>query len=1738
MNFYVYINGRTHRLVQGFTINEEYNETLDSATIIVSDSPQLDINPYDDVFIFSEYCGTYDSNLGKIVPNYNKKFKFKGYPINSILYNQYEKPCFYRHFLVYKFVEKIIVLGDIESNTRYEYTIDLFSETKGLETVQAPNISITQPLNFNQKISTYNYINMFLDMYNKKIKYGDSSSWNYNKKYTLGVINENDNNPFLPSLLSDVKTIFEKSYAPDFTLNNPTLRQILEKLFITKDCIPVVFDDKIYALDITKRRGKFNLKKGDINYITGSKSSENYCTDLKRTYSDALTQENSTRYVEYLGFRNNNSSLMTFENLRIETRFPIYKINKLYMCYYKKITFFDNVNHTSQDKVFLCKQDITPLVKLNSERNVLSEDIDDFSTLTYYSPIEKMAKYKLATVGYDIGSNYIEGWGTKYSYPTHNFFWQTEVKSYLENMFVYINRMYPCGIYNMDYIIKKISETETIPENYSIYFPSTHIVDTIVIPNYTLAGDYGDDTNIALHLKHLFFEIDYQGFYNGTVIHSKNIGKDNLTINDNQSSSLTLLELDGLAQKEKLNRYGNKGLQINARYTDLNDVQSLGSVYEHNNDKDVVIYHKEYSINDNVIDCSYSGTKDYVLKDYFTSVYARHRTYNLMSYGESVLRSENESVYLLISKDRKVNDYINISFSNFDENFIKSFFSFFNYIKSIEAYNRINDNQKINYGYFYKDGKYYSTDINVFVSGTSLCLNISMYDNVSSGVYISQMKSDYVYNLVGDNNTVIGSTQKWIMLVDSTETGKIDSLRFGFGHIQSGANTGYIDEDKVYNYSDFKSSTTHDKKVDELYNKLLNLPQIVGSPVVNNNIYFTKNIHKDNKEKIDMTMQIQPLLDNDVYLSPWVSKLSDLFSVYEKYYKNLYYSFNVDNNISVYSYTTFQLFNEMVASIPHPVNISILGFKGGDFSLIKEKFNNGETVFISGSITFEEFYDYHGGFDKITMNFQKITNINDDGFEVLCQCQGDIDNGQGGYNPSVFNYTLQYRKECITSPRIPIPHNIYETVKTNFLSKIDSTEDIDVYTAIVGDLVFASSSPYIYDNPTRGSKIGNTQINCYAFRQPAGTTVVGYTDLLSYTDMSDASFYDSTTVSELKTQNLFWVYTPSDYEFREYMVYDELDSLSEFTRLKYDYENWNAANISSSISGFQGKYVWNDGNSTYYSNGSLSQWYLYENRLWASKYWDGFSNLYGDKIWEVNGNIYYSDSANNNQYKLVDNSVWNNKTWSGSFNSFYGRYIWSDGTNTYYSQDSDQYILNSSTWEEESWQGYFTEIDSIHIWEKGNDIYYSHTYRDNDDELVSDQYKLDKETRMWDAVSWNILENVEGGGEYIWTDGETYYYSDNYNQYYLDEDTWRVKTWSGLNTNSDGRYVWYDGDNVYYSNGSTQYYFDDGEWKIKTWSGLTNFNAQDVWSDGFETYCSKSGITYLLRKLDSTWIQKTEWDSLNLKGEDVWLSGNKVYYSTIDNQFNGINYEFERNYKKFEPMVWTTIQNPDADYIWVKDGVAYYSNGSNQFYLDGTRWLSKTWNGYTQLNGSYIWNDGETYYASYGGIQLYLDGNEWKWKEWNGITGPDASGIWKDGDDVYYSSNGTHYHLNKETSTWVEITFTGFNNFSADNIWEHNDTIYVTNTDTYEFTKYTHTWSDDTTDNNGCLTFTHPKLEEGSHILCYYKVNNKYNFVFGFKPDANTNSTKIYLSLLRSKDLTIYDPISHLPVSEVENEAE
>ena len=787
------------------------------------------------------YTGNAVKPSKTLLNQYIKSIEYSNFSFSCPSNSSVETPKFYRHLLIDSFSEERLNLVE----NLYKYKITLMGETKYLEKIQCPNLSITQPLNFSKKKSIYDYLVQYLELFNPKIKvatHGDANTFVYMNKYSL------DNS--LRDKFSDI-------IAPDFSLNNPTFRDLLNQLMIVRDCIPIVKDNVISCLDLTATKGTFNTNK--VNYIESSLSSEDYTNNLKKNYNDGLSTQNA-RYVEKLGFRNSEQGLMTLENMRIETRYPIYKVNKMYMCYYKKFALYTSASEYSE-YIMLVKQDITPLVKLNSERNLLTNDWLDLPS-NIPPNINDASKYKMLTIGYDIGSNFITGWGTIYSYPIENSWFDT-TKSYIENIVNYIDNAYPFGINNGE-TIKQINKDGKSVATIGDWF------DSVVVPN----SPQSLQTSDPLKMKCLFFEIDYNSFYSGTIIHSKDNDFGLLTSNDNPSSSLSLLESDGSFEKEKLNRIGNKIYQINARYDSVEELQELGSVFEDDN----VIYHREYSIYNNLVKCNYYATKDYVMKNYFTSIWAKHRTYNLMSYNESIVRAENRKMFLYLSSNELYNDFKNqvFSFDNFNNEVDYELMTAFIPNEIMTSLNNYILENNINGGTINDN----FSDINVFTSGTSLIFNVRMFDNVSGGVKINQIAPDAGIIDTNDDYTK-GSTQQWLMSVDDIETGQIEEIDIEIAH---------IDNRELFKETPFAFNQAEVNQIYETY--LYNLPSALNMTTnITNVIKFNKNIYKDNKELLDFTFQFEPITkDKDIDFSNLLFGLNNL--------SNFKYKNEVDYQVS------------------------------------------------------------------------------------------------------------------------------------------------------------------------------------------------------------------------------------------------------------------------------------------------------------------------------------------------------------------------------------------------------------------------------------------------------------------------------------------------------------------------------------------------------------------------------------------------------------------------------------------------------------------------------------------------------------------------------------------------------------------------------------------------------------------------------------------------------------------------
>lgn len=877
MNLICKINGKVYdkNIAQGLTISEEYNETLDSGAIILTHVSQIvDLKPYDDVWIYDGSDYVTAKNNGS----------------------------FHRHFLVDNYSEKILNLeGEI-----YEYTIELFSETKLLEKIICPSTCVTEPLDIADKHDIEWYLDKYIDLYSPEIKrkrtdipdnYPPDNYWVYDKKYKIA---------------DNLREKVRGKYPQDFQLTNPTLREILTQLLLTQDLIPIVKDDVIDALDITKRNGLFHNYDIDdidsiaeikeyVNSITGSMSSDNYTDSLRKTYTEAISQECLSSNIERIGFRNKDSALLTLSNLQIETRFPIYSIEQALLCYYKRLKL-EKSNGTILYQDVLCKQDITPFILLNSARNVLSKDWSDFETEDPTSlPVDKITEYRLYTLGYDIGSNVITGWGEMYSYPKAEGYDVT--LTYIQNILYYLERKNPFGINLNNFISNELSKKD---ENKNNVYKKIDFLTYVnkenpfnIIPDiWGKTENMPWTTDVGTKIKSMFVELKYKGFYKGTVITSKDGGRDYIQTSDNSNSSLTLLEKDGLAQKEKINRFGNKTMVFTARYPGdgYNLVQPLGCVYNSDKDKDIIIYHKEMAFYDNVITCTYYGARDYVLKNFYTSVRAKLRLNRLMSYEESVRRCENEKIEVLFSKDK-------LYFENMTNNistYINNAFSPSKTTVDTISETIYNVNNNINAGLITGIGDTYGgvylTDINKSVNGKSIIFNLAMYDNVSPGIYIKEIKPQFnaglvdgynlyedakdddlmtvgkykaMYKAMSNYTDLTGSTQEWYLLTDGN--GESEKIIFEIGTLESNA------------IPDASVATTELDLLDGLtknnYTHSFVLPAIsVGSTV---KTFWEKPIlKKDNKEILDQTFQIEYCTDekDNVFIGQEYLFLNDMIN--------------------------------------------------------------------------------------------------------------------------------------------------------------------------------------------------------------------------------------------------------------------------------------------------------------------------------------------------------------------------------------------------------------------------------------------------------------------------------------------------------------------------------------------------------------------------------------------------------------------------------------------------------------------------------------------------------------------------------------------------------------------------------------------------------------------------------------------------------------------------------------------
>jgi hypothetical protein len=244
---------------------------------------------------------------------------------------------------------------------------------------------------------------------------------------------------------------------------------------------------------------------------------------------------------------------------------------------------------------------------------------------------------------------------------------------------------------------------------------------------------------------------------------------------------------------------------------------------------------------------------------------------------------------------------------------------------------------------------------------------------------------------------------------------------------------------------------------------------------------------------------------------------------------------------------------------------------------------------------------------------------------------------------------------------------------------------------------------------------------------------------------------------------------------------------------------------------------------------------------------------------------------------------WVTKTWNGLELPYpIINHIWTDGTNTYYSRDETQKVLNGDTWEDKVWTG-LTSFSGDCIWKFNGTVYYSNG---------TEQYVLSGDN--WEAKTWSNLAVFYGDSLFTTNNYACVVRTDNLYILYGESSSWSVV--SNSITNLEVGCIWTDGANTYYSNGTEHYKLTGvGEWETKTWSGLTEFYGYEIFTHNGSCMIHQNKYSYNGQVIGC---------ALYVLNGDIWE---------------------ERE------CVWTNP--PDASDIWACNGVLYGSGWRGQFVL-------------------------------------------------------------------------------------------------------------------------------------------------------------------------------------------------------------
>ena len=579
MGYQIKIGNKTYDLKDGFTIKEEFNETLDSAEVnFATYGEELDVESFDRA----------------LISHTENKITEKTFNVDSL-------------------VDDIYCFNDQLENSDHLYTMNLFSQTKELERITLPSCSISQPLDPDDtRIDVYSQITRFINGYMPKIKVRGTLQWTYHNNFRIDS-----------SANSPIRQKFEGVDCPELQWDNPTLREVLNDLFSTKDCIPVVKDYKIDFYDLTKKNNPIDKTK--LSRMTSTVASSDYVTELTMNLKNCVGKTKVEAYKNQCLKTVDESGEITTKNAAIITQHPIYSIKKLVIKAILNTSVYPADLSDATARLFLHSADVADRTIEYEAFRLKSHTWINMLPNTSYSNLPKwtdkngcrLPEHQVHYLYYKRGGKSIENFTQTYAgigADGYNF-----MLTSLPNIYqALLDVMFPIGQ----------------GTTYSIIDP---IVSGADFERYKF-----------------FYEIEYETLDE----HSLHFGRylpNNHPENrmfDNQENAYVDVEHQSIFEYAKVNRLGNKIKEIYGEYENENEIPVLGDYID-----DYILFSKETSYFDNKFLFHGFLTENYILKNYYTGVLAKKRSWQIASQENALSKHEVIKFYVEASFRQK-NDHL------------------------------------------------------------------------------------------------------------------------------------------------------------------------------------------------------------------------------------------------------------------------------------------------------------------------------------------------------------------------------------------------------------------------------------------------------------------------------------------------------------------------------------------------------------------------------------------------------------------------------------------------------------------------------------------------------------------------------------------------------------------------------------------------------------------------------------------------------------------------------------------------------------------------------------------------------------------------------------------------------------------------------------------------------------------------------------------------------------------------